>query len=240
MSGRYADLVGDEQLPGPPAIPKPRREDTWDNPAWKLWHDSHDKGRCPWDIPSQTFTSHGDGCKHPEFDQDYWQELIAVKERAAALRAETAPKSLRVGRITDRESSRREAEQMARTFQDDPRPTPCMRYCYGQMAARWFEAGSVYVMAAASWLAERSGGRFTEKQCRTAIDRLEDLGYLDPVKWSRVKKADPGLYAYAKRHYAGDGGRWAQVYLMRQDLPEQDVIPPEENPILRMFDLVPA
>lgn len=129
---------------------------------------------------------------------------------------------------------------MARTFQDDPRPTPCMRFCYGQMAAKWFEAGSVFVMAAASWLASRSEGRFSEKQCRTALDRLGDLGYVQPVPWKRAAKKDPGLYAYAKRHYAGDGGRWAQVYLMRQDLPEEDRIPDAENPILQMFDLVPA
>jgi hypothetical protein len=225
----YSDLLSSE-VP----TPQPSREDTWGNPAWKAWHDSHDKGRCLWDISSQLFTAHADDCKHAEFDPAYWQELIVVKERAATARAAAAPKAHRVGRITDRESSRREAKEMGQTALNDPRLTRCMRYCYLQMAARWYESGSVYVVATPGWLAARSEDRFTPKQCKRALVKLRLLGYLDPATWSKVKKRDPGLYGYVKQKRAGTRGTWPAVYHMRQDLPEQESVPDDQNPLLEM------
>lgn len=129
---------------------------------------------------------------------------------------------------------------MAETAKDDPRFSPAMAFVYGHLANRGFRNGSVIVMAGRDWLSRWSDGRFTEKQCRTALDRLVLLGYIEPKSWSWVRKNDRGLFDYAKRRYGGNGGRWAQAYLLKQDLPERDTIPDEENPIAKMFGLVSA
>lgn len=159
-----------------------------------------------------------------------------AKMRAAAERelAATRPRSRHVGRITDRESSRREAEQMVEAFLNDPRPSPSARFCYTQMAARWYESGSVFVAAAPEWLAVRSDGRFTKKECWLALQHLKALGYISPVSWSKVRKKDPGLYSYMKTIRHGIRGDWPGAYHMRQDLPESDRVPDAQNPILAL------
>jgi len=229
----YAELAG--YPPSPADKPQPPQEDerpSPDDPAWQEWTTWHDD--CSWDDERQDFTQHSDDCNYPEFDPAEWGQKPST--------AETAPpkKSRRIGRIHDRESSRREALGMVELAKNDPRLTPCMRFCYMHMAARWYESGSVFVMAAAGWLSSLSEERFSEKQCRTALEGLELLGYIVPVSWKRARKSDPGLHTYAKATRGGKPGNWPNVYHMKQDLPAEDRIPDEENPILKMLDPVPA
>lgn len=159
------------------------------------------------------------------------QDTVAAKRAAAAA---AKPKSGHRGRITDAESSRREAEQMGKTALNDPRLTSCMRFCYLEMAARWYDSGSVFVVGSSYWLADRSDGRYSVDQCKRALVHLKTLGYIEPKSWDWVKKKDRGLYAYVKGTRIGKRGLWPTVYHMRQDLPERGTIPDEENPLLQM------
>jgi hypothetical protein len=156
-----------------------------------------------------------------------------------------APKSRRRGRITDHESARKELLSMAHTAKGDPRLSPCAAYVYGMLSARGFEHGSVFIATSPDRLSLLSGfdpdagTGFSPKQCERALDRLRLLGYIDKVKWSRVKRDDRGLYRWAQR--LGRPGRWPNAYLLKQDLPSHDDrVPDDENPVLEMFGLVPA
>jgi hypothetical protein len=235
MSG-YAEILAED----PPT--KPSREDTWENPAWRAWYETHDKRGCPWDIGQQAFTHHSDDCEHPTFDSGKWEAILAEDAARRAQVAEAAPKSRRVGRIRDHETARKELEGMAQLAQDDERLSPCDAFVYGLLTSRGWRHGSVLVMGAASYLEAKSNGLYSRKQCERALDRLEVFGYIEPRKWSYVKKHDPGLYAYAKRSRRGSkGGKWPNAYLLRQDPPgNEDARPDDKNPILEMFGMAPA
>jgi hypothetical protein len=182
--------------------------------------------RCYWNLRREKWDSHKPGCP-----------FNPRREQVAK-----APKSRRRGRITDHDSARKELEGMAQLAQDDERLSPCDAFVYGLLASRGWRHGSVFVMAAANYLSEKSNGAYSTPQCRRALERLEILGYIEPVSWKRVAKADSGLYAYAKRSRRGsNGGRWPAAFLLKQDPPgNEDARPDNENPIAEMFGLVPA
>ncbi len=217
MSGSFSDLLGDDAEPERQNAAKDYRGPEPGSPEF----DECKARRCWWNVGLEHWDTHKPGCPYsPRRKQ-----------------VEAAPKSRRIGRITDHDTARKEIESMARVAGDDPRFTPCMAFVYGHLANRGFKHGSVFVMAGRDWLSRWSDGRFSEKECRTALDRLEQLGYVSQVPWSRVKKRDPGLFDYAKRRNGGAGGRWANAYLLRQDFPERDVIPDDQNPILELMGL---